>query len=429
MDIVDLMRHGATGALSGATGDVLRRRNLGAILRRVHLGGPASRSELAEETGLNRSTVGDLVGDLARRGLVHERRARPSGVPGRPSPIVEIEPERLVVLAIEIFPDELGAALVGLGGVILERSRRSRVRRTRPPDEDIATLAELCSPLLSSAAADGLHAVSVAVAGVVRQDGLIVVAPNLDWRDTAIAAPLRAALEVDVPVLVANDADLATLAELTRGAGVGSLDFVGLWGEVGVGAGIVVNGSLIRGRAGFAGEVGHMPVRPGGRPCHCGSRGCWETEVGEDAVLRAVGIEGDGGPQVVDGIIAAAEAGDPRTLDGLQSIGRWLGIGLVGLANTLDPDRIALGGMFGRFHPYVRESIASELARRRWMAAGHVEIVAARLREDAPFLGAAEAALESVLEDPTTIQVARPGGSAQARRTSRKEVGATDLIA
>jgi predicted NBD/HSP70 family sugar kinase len=350
-------------------------------------------------------------------------------VPGRPSPIVEVEPGRAVVLTVEIFPDELGAALVGLGGVILQRSRRARTRRTRPPEEDIATLAELCRPLLESDAANELYAVSVAVAGVVREDGLVVVAPNLYWRDTAIAAPLRAALEVDVPVFVANDADLATLAELTRGAGVGSRDFVAIWGEVGVGAGIVVGGSLIRGRGGFAGEVGHIPVRPDGRPCHCGSRGCWETEVGEDAVLRAVGIEGDGGPAVLDRIVAAAERGDPKTLDGLHSIGRWLGTGLVGLANTLDPDRIALGGMFGRIHPYVRESIASELARRRWMAAGHVEIVEAGLREDAPFLGAAEAALESVLEDPTTILAARSGGSARERRASRKEVPATDLIA
>jgi predicted NBD/HSP70 family sugar kinase len=186
---------------------------------------------------------------------------------------------------------------------------------------------------------------------------------------------------------------------------------------------------LIRGRAGFAGEVGHIPVRPGGRPCHCGSTGCWETEVGEDAVLRAVGLEGHGGPEDLDRIIAAAEAGDPATLEGLQAIGRWLGIGLVGLANTLDPDRIALGGMFARLHPYVRESIASELGRRRWMAAGHVEIVAARLSADAPLLGAAEAALESVLDDPTTIPVARFGGSDRDRRASRKEVAATHLIA
>lgn len=415
--------------MSGATSDAVRRRNLGAILRRVHLGGPASRSELAEWTGLNRSTVGDLVGDLVERRLVRERRAHSTGVPGRPSPIVEVEPNRLVVLAIEIFPDELGAALVGLGGSILERVRQPRAPRTRAADEDIATLSEMCWPLLASPSAAGLHAVSVALAGVVRGDGLVIVAPNLEWRETAIAAPLRAALDVEAPVFVANDADLATLAELTRGAGVGSRDFVGLWGEVGVGAGIVVNGSLIRGRGGFAGEVGHMPVRPRGRPCHCGSRGCWETEVGEDAVLRAVGIEGDGGPAVVDRIVAAAEAGDRRTLDGLQSIGRWLGIGLVSLANTLDPDRIALGGMFARFHPYVRESIARELARRRWMAAGHVEIVAARLREDAPLLGAAEAALESVLEDPTTISVARPGGSTRGRRASAKEVATADLIA
>jgi predicted NBD/HSP70 family sugar kinase len=428
---VEATRPGAAGPGSGQTGDLVRRRNLGAILRRLHLAGPMSRSDLAEWTGLNRSTVGDLVADLAERGLVRERPARPSGSPGRPSPIVELQAHRLVVLAVEIFPDSLGAALVGLGGVVLEHVSRPRARQPRPPEVDIAALADLCRPLLASPAAAGLHAVSVAVAGVVRGDGLVVVAPNLEWRNTGIAEPLRVALGVgvQVPVLVANDADLATLAELTRGAGVGSRDFIGLWGEVGVGAGIVVGGSLIRGRAGFAGEVGHLPVRPGGRPCHCGSRGCWETEVGEDAVLRAVGIDDDGGPQVLDSIIAAAEAGDQRTLDGLQTIGGWLGIGLVSLANTLDPDRIALGGMFGRFHPYVAASIASELGRRRWMAAGHVEIVAASLLDEAPLLGAAEAAFEGVLEDPTTIPIIQLSRIARDGRSRRKEVPLTVDIA
>lgn len=419
------MRPGA----AGATSDIVRRRNLSAILRRVHTDGPASRSELVEWTGRNRSTVGDLVGDLVARGLVRERPAPPTGAPGRPSPMVEIEPNGPVVLAIEIFPDALGAAVIGLGGVILEQARVARARGPRAPADDIATVVELCAPMLRATSAANLHAVSVAVAGVVRESGVVVVAPNLGWRDTNIAGPLQAALGLDIPVLVANDADLATLAELVRGAGAGSHDFVGLWAEVGVGAGIVVGGSIIRGRAGFAGEVGHMPVRPHGRPCHCGSRGCWETEVGEDAVLRAVGQPEGGGLAALDRVIAAADAGDRATLAGLRTIGRWLGIGLVGLANTLDPDRIALGGMFARIHPYVREAIAIELESRRWMAAGHVEVVAARLNEDAPLLGAAEAAFESVLDDPTTIPLTRSGGPEGDRRASRREVPATHLIA
>src|SRR4029077_2413973 len=127
---------------------------------------------------------------------------------------------------------------------------RPRARQPRPPDVDIAALADLCRPLMASPAAAGLHALSVAVAGVVREDGLVVVAPTLEWRDTAIAEPLRVALGVDAAVHVAHDANLAPRAELTRGAGVVSSDVVGLWGEVGVGAGIVVGGSLIRGRAG-----------------------------------------------------------------------------------------------------------------------------------------------------------------------------------
>jgi predicted NBD/HSP70 family sugar kinase len=249
--------------------------------------------------------------------------------------------------------------------------------------------------------------VGVAVAGVVRRsDGFLVVAPNLEWRDVPLRLRLQSALGLDVPMVVGNDADLVTLAEYTRGAGQGTNDFICLWGEAGVGAGIVSEGRPLRGRSGLAGEVGHLPIRPGGRRCHCGARGCWETEVGEEALLRATGqAAGAGGPAVIDEIIADAASGNPATLEALGGLGRWLGFGLAGLVNLLDPERIALGGLFGRLHPFVADAIADELGRRRMTQAREpVAIVPAELGPDAPLVGAAELALASLLDDPSAAQ-------------------------
>jgi predicted NBD/HSP70 family sugar kinase len=228
------------------------------------------------------------------------------------------------------------------------------------------------------------------------------------------------------PIVVGNDADLVTLAEYTRGAGAGTRDFVCLWGEAGVGAGIVSEARPLRGHGGLAGEVGHLPIRPGGRRCHCGARGCWETEIGEEAMLRAVGRPGAaGGPATLDAVIADAERGDPATLAALREIGRWLGLGLAGLVNVLDPERIALGGMFGRLHPYVSAAISEELgARRMTPSRARVDVMPAQLGADAPLIGAAELALAPLLDDPS---VAPPRGVSAVGPdpVKRKEVGST----
>ncbi len=155
----------------------------------------------------------------------------------------------------------------------------------------IEALTPPAARMLASTAGPRVCAIGVAVAGMVRrEDGVVVGAPNLGWRDVPIADSLRSALAVDVPIYVANDADLATIAEWRRGAGVDCRDFLLLWGEVGVGAGVIAGGRPFVGRAGFAGEVGHLSVRPRGHLCRCGARGCWETEIGSEALLRAVGI-------------------------------------------------------------------------------------------------------------------------------------------
>ena len=398
-----------------AAPDSLRRLHLARVLRHVHVNGPTSRAELAAATGMNRSTIGDLVGELVARGLVLETEPRMTGAPGRPSPIVEPRLDGVAAIAMEVSVDSLAAAVIGIGGTVLAEARVGRRREPAPPGVIVARLADLLQPLLAEAPVGRIVACGIAVAGLVRDAGSVAVAPNLGWRDVPLASLMREALELDVPVLVGNDADLAALAEHTRGAGVGTDDFIFLWGEVGVGAGIIVGGQPLRGRHGFAGEVGHMPIDPNGVRCRCGSRGCWETFVAEDALLRSLGRAGSPEPRrELAEVLSAAGRGDPSVSEAIARVGEYLGFGLASLVNTLDPDRIALGGLFGSLHPYVAPVIERELDR--WAMPGSrvgVEVVVARLGGDAPVLGAGELALAGTLDDPTSVFL--KGGPPAAR--------------
>src|SRR6185295_13085068 len=205
-----------------------------------------------------------------------------AGAPGRPSPLVRPKPAAVLVLAIQVAVDSLAAALVGLGGAPLERIRISRPRGHFSVDEIVADLHDLTDRLPVSRHRHEIVGVGVAMAGLVRRaDGVVSRAPNLGWQDVPLGEKLAAVLDLDVPVHVANEADLAAMAELRRGAARGADDLLLIWGEVGVGGGIIVDGKPITGVAGYAGEIGHLPLNPDGRRCGCGSTGCWETEIGE----------------------------------------------------------------------------------------------------------------------------------------------------
>ena len=386
----------------GQRSGTVRRANLAAIVRELHLRGPQSRSELVARTGLTRTAIRALIGELVAGGILVEERGAPDGAPGRPSPRVRPRSRDVFVLALEIRVDSLAAALVGLGGEIIAQASIARPREHLSVDTIVADLAGLTDRLLPPAEREAPIAVGVAVAGLVRrQDGIVLMAPNLGWRDVPLAERIAVAIGTQRPVFVANEADLGAMAELRRGAARGADDLLFISGEVGVGGGIIIDGQPLTGVAGFAGEVGHMPVNPNGRACHCGSIGCWETEVGEQALLRLVGRAGDGGPDEVDRVLAAAAAGDPQARTAFDEIGRWLGIGLAGLVNLLNPRVIVLGGLFARAYPFIDRALDRELGRMALKGPrGLVRVAPAALGIDAPLVGAAELALEPFVADP-----------------------------
>ncbi len=394
----------------GTSVDGIRRRNLSAVLRMVHVHGPASRAELAATIGLNRSTISTLVGDLAARGLVRERPGNSAGLPGRPSPVVEARVPGATVLAIDIHPSSLTLGRIGLGGVVLDRASTDVAPDEMTIQALAATLARPKERLFHVKAALAVRAIGVAVPGIIRRDdGVVAYAPSLGWHNVPVAAALRETLGLEVPVSVASAAELATLAELTRGAGIGCKHFSLLWGADDVGLGVFADGRPVAGHSGVAAVVGHMPIAANDHICACGSVGCWQTEVGLNAILDRLLIEPTSDTRrAVDQIASNAARGDPRTLAALREAGRWLGVGLASLAYALDSERIVLGGYFARLHPFLVDAIYSEawrvLSRRTGV---DFRIVPGHLGADAALIGAAELALKPTLRDPTMVPVIR----------------------
>ena len=385
-------------SLAGATQDEVRRHNLGGLVRLLHVNGAMSRADLTRLTGLNRSTVGALTTDLAQAGLVRESAPVGRGV-GRPSIVVTPNSERVFALAFDLRVERTVAAIVGLGGVVLGRREEHHVKRDSAPTEVMAEIERLAATLLAEAP-EGADCVGtgVAIPGVVRHtDGLVRFAPNMGWVDVPIAQQLRGRLRTVLPVLVGNDADLGAISEHVRGTAAGSSNVVFLSGEVGVGGGIILGGRLMVGAGGYGGEVGHMVVNPSGRSCRCGRQGCWETEIGRAAVLKALGgTQGDD----VDALLAEFAARGPTEGGDLRRVGRWLGIGLANLVNIFNPDVVVFGGLLRKVLPLVevhlREHVDSALVAPR----EQVRLALPGLGSDSALLGAAESVFEPLLDDP-----------------------------
>jgi predicted NBD/HSP70 family sugar kinase len=368
--------------------------------------GPTSRAELTASLGLNRSTIGALTADLAGVGLVREEVPRGLGRAGRPSLVVQPEAERFYVYAFSIEVDRVVAARVGLGGVMLDRRELLRPRGDRPADKVVAPLAEFVRDTARLVPPDSVCIGSAAgVSPIVRQeDGLVHLAGHAGWADESLSAALAEALGAPgiVPA-VRNGADLAALAEHTRGVAAGVENVIFLHGDAGIGGGIIAGGRAVTGHGGYGGEVGHMSVNPQGRPCNCGSRGCWETEIGEYALVRAAGRDGTGNAAVA-AVVDAANRGDAMAQAALRQVGDWLGFGVANLVNIFNPEMIIFGGTLRDVYLASAAQVRGRLNRMCLPAVReHVRLRTPALGDDALLLGAAELAFERLLADPIDV--------------------------
>ena len=396
-----------SGAVSGT--EELRRNNLRALLRAVHTGGPMTRAQLTRLLGLNRSTIGGLTTTLIDLGLVAEQTAAQSAAAGaavgctrsgRPSHLVVPRPENAVI-AIDLGVDRVQVALVGLGGIVLDRRVREHERGEHDVHRVVERVATMAGELIA-AAGHGCRILGVAasVPGAIRsEDGMVQFAPNLGWHGEPFTQLLSERL--GRPVRTGNDANLGVMAEHLRGAAVGRRHVIYLGVSVGIGGGFLVDGHLLSGASGYAGEVGHLHVDAAGPECSCGDQGCWELKVGENRLLTLAGRAAGSGPDGVDEVIAAAIAGEAVAQDALAEIASWTGVGLRSLINLFNPEMIVVGGTLAQVWPSIGDQVEEILSRRALLPPrADVAVLPARLGRDSSLIGAAELAFEAILEDP-----------------------------
>ena len=384
---------------TGTNQEDVRRHNLGTLLHHVHLAGHVSRAELTTQMALNRSTIAGLVAELESLGITEQTlpssQARQGA--GRPSADVRPSPDGPYVVAVDVGVDRVMVARVGLGGVVQQRII-SPIIGQPAVDVVLHMVVRLIREVVAGAAPSSAPVgVGIAVPGLVsRTDGLVRIAPNLGWLDVPFASMVSDELGLAVPISIGNDADLGALAEHQRGAGVGVADLIYICGNIGVGAGLISNGERMAGAAGYAGEIGHLPYDSEGGLCHCGNRGCWETEVGAITIAKAIGYP-------VDQVLSLGEVLDQFTTPTaeLRDIGTHLGRGLALLVNMLNPRVIVLGGYLSSLYPLVASEVAESMHGRALHAPSEsVTLCLPGLGRDSVLIGAAEIAFESLFTDP-----------------------------
>jgi predicted NBD/HSP70 family sugar kinase len=390
---------------SGVSQEAPRNANMSALLTLVHVHGPTTRAALTTALGLNRSTIGDLTRRLEDLGLVVE--VPPGEEPivvsgrrtGRPSLVVAPR-EDVNVLAVALDVDRITVAIVGLGGVVLDRRTRHHQRGEHDSERVAETVCQMCAELMSLQPGSRTVAVGVSVPGAVREsDGFVRFAPNLGWTDEPFTELLAA--ELGLPVMTANDADLGARAEHMRGTAVGANDVAYLSGSVGIGGGFYVGGVPLRGAMGFAGEVGHVMVDSNGEECRCGAVGCLETKVGENHLLTDAGRLPGGGPPAVAEVIKAADGGDLRAREAVDHAAYWLGVGLRPIFALFNPQVVVLGGLLSQVWTARHEIVLNGLDPASLISARDVlDIRASALGDDASLIGAAELAFAPLLVQP-----------------------------
>jgi predicted NBD/HSP70 family sugar kinase len=390
----------------------------GAALTLIHTGQAPTRSALTSRLGVTRGTTGTITGELRDFGLIVVEAGpgfsdQASGQQGRPSHRLLPAPAGPVALAAQVHPDGYEVALVGLGGTVA-----ARVSRDEPTSADpVRALAPAAAAAATLLRDSGRRCAGAAIAvptAVGHPAGTAVRAFTTGW---PTGAPLRAifanqlaerAVAVPGGCSAVNDVNAVALAEHRHGAGRGAGHLLVVAAEHrGVGGALVVRGSPYTGSTGLALEAGHVSVDSGGLPCACGNRGCLSVEADAGRFLALAGqAPAPGQPvlrQAID-VLAGGYPADPRVRAAADGVAARLGLGLAGLINVVNPDRVLLGGLYGPLLAAAPDQLrAAVAAGSPWGSGAAIPLESCAL-EHAGLIGAAEVAWQPVLDNPALLR-------------------------
>lgn len=396
-----------------ANHQLMRDINRALILNHLRLAAPQSRAELAERTGLTRSTISSLVDELIAANLVHETGVAPSRG-GRRGTLLALNPAGGCAVGVAITSETLIVLLTDF--VAQPRWQRQVALTDTDPQTVINEVEALVDEALAYNAAHEaapLLGIGLATPGLVRvRDGTLRTATNLGWRD--IPFQTRWEARYGVPVRVGNEASIAALGEHYFGAGAGFSDFIYLeLSTQAIGAGLFVDGRLYQGMDGYAGEVGHMVIDPAGVMCSCGRRGCWEavlrqvcdlTPLREALAAGTPSSLGDPARLTQADVLAAAEAGDALACRYVQQVLDVVAIGLANLVNVFNPQRVILGGSLGAllssFLPALQTTLTAQITLP---AEDAPDLVPAQIASNPSALGAVALVLDAIMSEPLPV--------------------------
>ncbi|PUA79842.1 ROK family transcriptional regulator [Nocardioides currus] len=343
-----------------------RRHHRTLLLQHLFRTGAASRADLARTSGLTRVTVSDLVGEMLADGLVEELGAPAEARVGKPPTLVGMVVDSSHVVSLDLSSvDTMQGAVMNLAGAVVDRAEVSSggARGT----DAVALAVELARTLVERSGRPVLG-IGIGSPGIVDDRGTVLDAPNLGWHGTDLAGEVAAA--TGLPVHVANDANVAALAEHTYG-GAAEGGLLVLRVGFGVGAGLILEGVLLHGHAAAAGEIGHVTAEDDGEPCACGRTGCLETLLAVPR-LRA----------------RLAAADDETAL--LAATGARLGEVLAPIVGALNVHELVLTGPLDLLDGALRDAVTTTL-RRRVMAvtSDSLTVRTSNLGDDVVLVGAA----------------------------------------
>jgi predicted NBD/HSP70 family sugar kinase len=376
----------------------IRRLNMAAILKLLRERGTLARADLAKELGMTRNTASNIVNDLLSAGLVVETEYRRERA-GRPGLLLELAPSGGFAAAVEIDINRMIAIVVDFKGTKLWEEALG-VDPSRPPGEIIAAAEQLLQNALDWGRSNNYHplGIGLGLAGLVdAEGGALTYAPTLKWEQV----PFKSMWEerFSLPVHLDNEANTSALGYHAYADRFNSRNLAYLSIGAGMAAGLILDGHLFRGTGGFAGQAGHMKIRPDGAECSCGDHGCWVTEVGLPALSRKTGRENVNLPAVVQQL----RNGDDALSAVVSEMADMLGIGIVNLVNLFNLDTVVLGGALRPVLPFMLEQVRSTVKSRALPQPGAQVRVKVSGRDDDSVYGAACLVLDAVMNDPVAL--------------------------
>lgn len=336
-------------------GQDMKRHNVHLVINTIIKYGPISRTELRDRVGLTAATVINITNDLLERNILLQEGLAAASSKGRKALMLNVNPTAFYTLGVSLTTRRLRVGLANFQGQIVDHVDVT-IRNTITPEEAVDLIQQNVQMLVEKhqVPTEKLVGVGVAAPGPLdTHTGLITVPPDLpNWRNV----PLQKLLEerLQLPVRVDNETNAAALAECFAGGDEKEFVFFISMFRLGVGGGLVLNGEPLLGFHGSAGEVGHLLVQPGGRKCGCGSRGCLEAMISEDALLEAAAA-GGAGEISLEELFARSKNMDPVCYAVVKQAADYLTMAICDVVHMVSPSRIVLGGPLAEMSPQLAD--------------------------------------------------------------------------